>query len=516
MSTNPLHIKAGLEPYTQALSRREVSHLLKRTSFGADPEKINALVGRTAEDVVNELIQFATDTVANPLPSKPSWADEPMPDRRVATSEEVRTYNENNRFWLDELTEELLSRFRTGGLRERMTLFWHDHFVTELEVYELAVYAYRYLNIIRTNSVGNFREFVRAMGLTPAMLIYLNGDANEKSSPNENYARELLELFTMSPVDRYGNANYTQTDVEEAARALTGWFVNKEAITTELFTKEFDEGEKTFLARTGTFDYNDVTDVIFDERSFQVADFICTKLYRAFVFDQPDLEVVQGLADIFRENDFEIEPVLSTLFKSAHFYDTQIIGAKIKSPADIIVGTLLETGFRPSSDSLGLLTVYSKDMEQILLDPPDVSGWQGNRAWLSTNTLPTRWSFADYLLFTGQNNQAIDLIGMASQLPDAEGPLSAFKLPLSIAKHFISVPLEDLDISELDDTFSGDLNAFPLPQEVLDGPAYAINIAKLFLGDVPWYEWSLEENGANGVLLNYVQFLMQLPEFQLT
>ena len=516
MSTNLPQIQAGLEPYTSSLTRREVAHLLRRTSFGADPETVNAFVGRTAEDLVDSLIQHATDTNANPLPPRPPWADSPQPDRKITPSDEVRLYNENNRIWLDDLSKEMITLFQTGGLRERMTLFWHNHFVTEVEVYGLAVYAYRYLNIIRANGLGNFKTFVKDMTLTPAMLIYLNGDTNEKSSPNENFARELLELFTMSPVDHLGNQNYTQTDIEEIARALTGWFVNIEAIAPELFSKEFDEGVKTFLGRTGAFNHEDVVDVIFEERTQQVAYFICSKLYQAFVYEEPDVTFVLELAGVFQENNFEIEPVLSALFKSAHFFDRQVIGAKIKSPADLVAGMLKETGLQPAGSTLDVMVVQFQDMEQILLDPPDVSGWHGYRSWLSTNTLPTRWSVSDYLLYSGNNNQPIDLTTIAAMLPEADGFLSAFKLPLSLAEHFLAVPLNELDISEVDEEFSGDLIANPIPPEILEEPAYAIKLAKLFLGDVPWYEWSLEESGANAVLLNYVQYLSQLPEFQLT
>ena len=397
-----------------------------------------------------------------------------------------------------------------------MTLFWHNHFVTELEVYELAIYAYRYLNTIRTNCLGNLKTFVNEMGVTPAMLVYLNGDTNDKDSPNENYARELLELFTMSPVDKYGNSNYTQGDVEEIARALTGWIVNKDNITTEFSSREFDDGNKTFLGRTGAFGYFDVTDVVFQERSSQIAHFICTKLYKEFVFDEPDPDVVLGMGEIFRENNFEIAPVVSTLLKSAHFFDRQFIGAKIKSPADLIVGGLLETKVEPSENTLNWLLEEFESLEQVLMDPPDVSGWKGHRTWLSTDTLPRRWSFSDSLLFSGQNNGAIDLVSVAQLLPDTDIPLAAFKLPLAIAAHFIPVPLDELDIGTIEEPFSGDLVTFPIPSEIIDGPQYAINLAKLFLGDVPWYEWSLEENGANTVVVNFVQYLMQLPEFQLT
>lgn len=516
MSTNPSQIRAGLEPYEPTLTRREITHLLRRATFGADPERVNNLLGRTAPEIVNELVLTASDYTINPLPPKPSWADEAKPNRRDTPSDIVREYNENNIVWLSELGQEMISLFRNGGLRERLTLFWHNHFVTEIEVYELAVYAYRYLDMIRANCIGNFKEFVRAIGLTPAMLIYLNGDTNEKSSPNENYARELLELFTMSPKDRFGNDNYTQQDIEEIARALTGWFVNEEAIAPELFHKEFDEGSKTFLGRTGAFDYNDVVDVIFEERPFQIAEFICTNIYREFVFDEPDLDIVQGMVDIFLDNDFQIEPVVSTLLSSAHFFETRFFGAQIKSPANVIVGMLLETSFDPGANTLAYLVSQFEDMEQVLLDPPDVSGWRGYRSWLSTSTLPIRWAFADELLFTGRNGMPVDLKPMAGALPSEEGLLEAFSLPIVLAEHLIPVPLKDLDLPDVDEAFSGDLSAFPIPQEILDGPTYQINLAKVFLGDVPWYEWSLEDDGANGVLLEYLQFLMQLPEFQLT
>jgi hypothetical protein len=356
---------------------------------------------------------------------------------------------------------------------------------------------------------------VREIGLTPAMLVYLNGNFNVKTAPNENFARELLELFTMSPKDRAGDDNYTQADIEEIARALTGWIVDYYTNTSQFVPGRFDESEKTFFGRTGAFGYDDVIDIVFEERGAQAAYFICSELYREFVYDAPAPDLVQEMADLFVANDFELAPVIGALLKSAHFFDEQVIGARIKSPVELITGALLDVGFEPVPEAFGLFIRGADVLEQILLNPPNVAGWPGHRFWVSTSTLPFRWIVTDYLLYSGDDNQPLDLIPFARSVPASGEPDAAFRLPLALAKRLLSVPLETLDFGDIDIPFGGDLISNPIPEAVLNGPSHEALLARVFLAGVPWYEWALEEAGANILLLNYARFLAQLPEFQL-
>ena len=507
-----------LQPYTAPLSKREVCHLLRRTGFGATPSDIEANLGRTASEIVDQLISEATDPSVVPLPAEPGWASLPVPNRNSNTAEEIKEYNQNNRDWLLDLRTEWMSLMHTVGLRERMVLFWHDHFVTSVDIYDYSSLAYHYLALLRKHAFGNFKDFVYDIGLNPAMLIYLNGEENDIGDPNENYARELLELFTMGQKDRFGAFNYSQADIEEIARALTGWENNLETLRSEFIAKKHDPGVKAFFGRQGNFNYEHVIEIIFDERAAQTAYFICTKLYQEFVHQVPDTNVVQEMADLFIANNFQIEPVISTLLKSQAFFDDQVIGARIKSPIEFITGLLTELDYHPDQAMYESLYVEIERIElgQLILSPPDVSGWPGYRSWISTDTLTSRWAVADLILFTIRNGQPLDLASLFDSLPEASDPHAAFLLPVAIAKRLLSVKVQELDIPEIDDNFNGDLVGHPVPSEVLNGPANDRNLAKLFLRDVPWYEWDIGEDGANQVILDYVLYLSQLPEFQLT
>lgn len=510
----PLSIQAGLEPYASPLTIEQARHLLRRTGMGANPTEASNLVGTTGVDAVAEMVARATNTNELPFPEPPVWADTPPP-ASGSSQAEIDAFVANNAMWLTEYLGEMMEWFYKGGLRERTLLMWHNHFVTEIDVYILATLAYRYVDMLRRHSMGNFKDFVHEVGLSPAMLWYLNGNTNEKAAPNENYGRELLELFTMGPKDRLDNDNYTQSDIEEIARALTGWVNDYPNNATVFVESRHDEGEKTFFGRTGTYGYDDVIDIIFEERPAEIAYFICAKIYRTFVYDIPSDEIVQGLAGIFLSNNFEIAPVIQALLQSAHFFDEQVIGAKIKSPVEMITGTMLENDFTPSLETLQLLPRGTDIIDQTLLSPPNVAGWPGHRFWVSTTTLPLRWLVSDFMLYSGDDLEPLDLVSLSRLFPEGEAADSAFALPIALARHYIAVDIAQLDIGEVDQDFGGDLITFPIPEEVLNGPEHAVNLAKIFLSGVPWYEWNLDVDGANILLLNYVRYLSQLPEFHL-
>ena len=244
----PRPTSVGLEPYTTPLDRRRLDHLLRRAGFGVSlEERLHTFVGQTAAEVVDHLVTRAQEL---PLPEPPVWVNNapPGPDAPESDRQAYKGRNRGNlKFWKSRWLQAMCS----DGLREKMAVFWHNHFVTEVAVYELAPYAYRYLTLLRTHALGNFRDFVRLVGLDPSMLIYLNGNVNIAGAPNENYSRELLELFTMGPVDGQGNENYSQTDIVEIARALTGWVVNDQALSVAFDAARHDDAEKTIFGRTG-------------------------------------------------------------------------------------------------------------------------------------------------------------------------------------------------------------------------------------------------------------------------
>lgn len=509
--TQPLSIAAGLEVHSAPLDERQASHLLRRSGFGGTPEQIQALVGTDAENAVDTLVDAAIST---PLPEAPVWKDEPLPPR-TATQEERDAYDAANQAWFQELRNSWMQAIPSGGLRERMTVFWSNHFVTEYQSYRQATFAYRYVDLLRRHALGDFRTFVREMGLTPAMLVYLNGTQNRTGAANENYGRELLELFTMSPQDASGNANYTQADITEVARALTGWVVDGITLEGRFINRRHDGSEKTIFGQTGIYGYDDVIDLIFQERAQQTAHFICSKLYKEFVYDIPDETIVAELADVLLANDFDIASVVRTILKSAHFYDAQVLGAKIKSPVDLLACLINETMTNPPEQLYLQMRRFAGFTGQTLFAPPNVAGWPGYHDWLDTSTFPLRWLASDGLLQSGRMTPFITLIQTAEQLHDPNSPLAVFDLPVRLAAYMMAVPLENVSIPTISENFGGDLSNNPIPDEVLNGPSYTLDLAKIFLNGVPWYEWFLYADGAYSLIANYVRFLLQLPEYQL-
>ncbi len=511
-SAVPLNIAAGLEPYTAALNEVTAAHLLRRTGFGAAPGRIADLVGTTGIDAAATLVAEAKTL---PLPDPPFWANTPPPNR-TPESPEFQAFIADNNQWLVDYRYDWFQLMYAAGLRERLALFWHNHFVTSTGAYFLAAFAHRYLTLIRTHLLGDFREFVRAIGVDPAMLLYLNGTQNEVGAPNENYARELLELFTSGPQDSGGASNYTEADIQEIARALTGWKVDFFTLESSFNPIFFDSGNKTFLGQTGPFGYDDVVDVIFQERSVQVAEFICRKLYREFVYEAADESIVSDLAQILLQNDFSLAAPLEVLLSSAHFFDTAVIGARVKSPAELVTGLLTESAAPLPEGIFTNAALLSFFMEQVVLNPPNVAGWPGHHAWVNTTTLPIRWLGPDFLMTNGTGTDLLDLIPLAEAVHDPGDPHAAFRLPLALADHFMPVPVHELDIPPVEGEFSGDLVNYPIPDEFLNGPEYVLDLAKLFLAGLPWHDWYLYEEGANLRIYLYLRFLFQLPEFQLT
>ena len=525
----PLNIKAGLEPYTATLDRHRAAHLLRRTGFGAGVDQLNAIIGRPADAVVDELVDEA---IARPLPETPSWATT-KPPRPNAPDAAFEAFFDRNDDWIFyELLPSLFEDLSRGGLREKLTLFWHGHFVTGLDSYFMAAFAHQYVTMLRTNALGNFKTFVHAVGIDASMLYYLNGDQNVVGQPNENYARELCELFTMGIQDDQGNDNYTETDIEQIARALTGWYVDWFNLTVD-FDEDYshDDGVKTFFGRTGTFGYDDVIDILFEERAEQIARFICRKLYKEFVYAAPDEAVIAGLAGIFRSNNFDIAPVVRTLLKSAHFFDTQTIGARIKSPAEQMVGFTLDAETEPGGELYLVLFYLAAELGQFYLEPPNVAGWPGHRTWLTTSTLVNRWDFVLYLIYGNPEPEEEDdagfnganLRGLSEKLYDQNDALAPFRLPAALVEHLMPIRLEELNVEPVGGNFGGDLVNNPIPEEIANGPAYVYELSKRFLMGIPWYEWrdiwdsndpDVQET-VHYILISFLNYVTQLPEFQL-
>lgn len=377
---------ATLAPYTNALSKQQVHHLYRRLGFSASIPSIEGQVGQNAGQLVDNLINEAINLPPLPAPAWATWNNSNYP----ADDDAARALRREQR---NEFGLAYSNAMLNNNLRDRLSFFWSNHFVTELDVYECNAFLYEYINCLQRNAIGNFRTFVSEIGLTNAMLYYLDGVFNNGNNPNENYSRELYELFTLGE----GNG-YTEEDVIEAARALTG-YVERGELGCEAVTfraDRHDEGSKTIMGQTGNWDYDDVIEILFTQRTTLIAEFICRKLYEFFV--HPDAKVdfvndniIPALGATMVANNFEIAPVLSQLFKSQHFFNDEAIGVIIKSPFDIYFNFIKETNFAYTDTTVETVVNYSDLLGQTLFDPVDVAGWQRDRQWINTNFIIGRW-----------------------------------------------------------------------------------------------------------------------------
>ncbi len=461
-------------------NKQRVAHLYRRLSSGANYEEIEAGLALSPDQLVDQLIDSA---IAQPLPTPPVWANYTTVDYEADPDQVFVDRDELYASWIRDLA--------AGDVRSNIVLFWHNHFVTQLEVYNCNSYLWSYYNLLHQFALGNFRTFVEEMGKNPAMLVFLNGNENIAEEPNENYSRELMELFTM------GESNgYTQDDIEEVARALTGWRVAMYECTPPYFDNNyFDNTSKTIFGQSGNWDYNGVHDLIFTARRDQVANYICSEIYKHFVYPEVNPNIVEGLATTFKDNNFELVPVFKQLFKSEHFFDETLIASRIKSPIACMVNLLKESGLtypdHYTDGDLNNLAYVTYQLGQDLFNPIDVAGWPGQRDWLNENTLTFRWSFVNNLLANYNESAKGQLLNLALNLTETINDPAI--ITEAIAEHFLgrSLEQEQLDVAIL--YFKGDI-----PENYyLDG------------------SWTLYWEEAPDQLINLIGYLGRLPEFQL-
>ncbi|MGH2574342.1 MAG: DUF1800 domain-containing protein, partial [Ignavibacteria bacterium] len=339
--------KTGLlDPYVPSPSRpwnkRMVTHLLNRTIFGAKVSDVNYVLTKTPSEAVEMLFE----SYAMPSPPGP-WVTEP-PDYNSPYN--ASRMNELRTWWVRLFYEQPLS------LRETMTLFWHNHFVSEGYTVRIPQYMYIQNQLLRQNAFGNVKNLAKLVTRDPGMLIYLDGRYNVVGNPNENYSRELCELFTM------GIGNYNEFDVREAARALTGWIVS--GLNSVFVPSRHDYGLKTFLFQTGNFDDEDIVNIIFNQPV--TATFICKKLYKHFINETEDMAgampVINELANHLRDNNYDVTPVLKILLKSQLFFSENVMSSLIKSPIEIMLGLVRKFNiiFDPSTINTKLNYIISQ------------------------------------------------------------------------------------------------------------------------------------------------------------
>lgn len=343
--------------------------LARRTMFGATKGQLEHMVGQGLEATLEQLFNYSLE----PHPDNPFKPTVAMED-----SEQVQL---SQRHWLFEMIHGI------EPFREKFALFWSNHFVIGIDKVRKASMLSQYLETLYKHGFGSFQNLTLEISKTPAMLRYLNNDQNKKAKPNENFARELLELFTL------GIGHYTEDDVNAAARAFTGWTYDRksEAPVFIFNEKQHDTNDKTFLSETGNFTGEEIIERAANHEA--TAFFVCQKLWRGFVASTVDAYAVKNLAQTFRETKGDLKAVFRELFSSQTFYESS--GQLIKSPLEYMVGTLRSFEVAPlESEYYVNLLKHLSLLGQVPLAPPHVAGWIGGRTWLSDSTLLTRINVA--------------------------------------------------------------------------------------------------------------------------
>ncbi len=356
-------------------------HLLARTGFGGRPDEIGEFAGLDRDAAVDRLLASLLDAPRSPLPE---WSGEapPSPEERRTDREafvaKLRTQAMELKAWW---FREMLAT--PSPLTERLTLFWHNHFTSGLRKVKSPALMARQNLTWRRHVAGNFGAFLKDACRDPAMVLYLDTQTNRPESPNENFARELMELFTL------GERRYTESDIREAARAFTGYKVDPVTGEFVFARRMHDDGIKTVLGHAGSFGGDDICDVLLSQDD--TARTIVRKLWREFISQTPDDALVETWAKDFRSNGYELKPLLRTIFVADAFCDPENRGVLVKSPVEFIVGTLrlLEI---PVEDAR-ILAVASDRMGQDIFDPPNVKGWPGGNEWINSATLLARRQF---------------------------------------------------------------------------------------------------------------------------
>jgi uncharacterized protein (DUF1800 family) len=417
------------------------------------------------------------------------------------------------------------------SILEKMTLFWHNHFATESNDIGNAQYVYKHHALLRSSALGNFKALTRAITVDPAMLVYLNGQINTATAPDENYGREIQELFCCG---KGKDSLYTEADVKAAAQVLTGWRNNSTTISSYFDAARHNKNNKQFSAfynntvitgqsgaNAGFLELDAMLDMIFATQ--EVAKYVCRRLYRWFVYydidDTIETNVITPMANLFRQSNYEVKPVIAALLKSEHFYDTLSRGAQIKSPVDLVVGLCREFDiqFQPSTDYVinygfyNYLVSWVSNMQQNIGDPPDVSGWkayyqmpQFYEIWINSDTLPKRNQFTDTMIVSGYTFNAkkiqIDGVAVAQSLSSPGDPN---KLIDELCKKMLRIDISLASKNQLktDILLGGQSTDF-----------YWTDAWNLFL--------STPSNTSNATtvknrLRDLIKYLMNLPEYQL-
>ncbi len=443
----------GISEYKGVWGNAQVLHLLRRTLFGVKQSELDKFKGMTMSDAVNTLLNIPSTAPAPPInaynngtnidpdvPAGQTWVNAPFGSLFSFQRRQSLKY-----WWVGLMLKETT-------IREKMTLFWHNHFATESDTIQFEHYFYKHHALLRQHCLGNFKTLVKEITVDPGMLRYLNGYLNTKTAPDENYARELQELFTLG---KGKDSKYTEDDVKAAAKVLTGWRVNNTTQSSYFDANKHDTGNKQFSSfynnavitgqtgANGALETDNLISLIFQQN--EVAKYICRRLYKFFIYYDIDAtvetNVIEPLAVIFRNNNYDIKPVIAALLKSEHFFDPLSMSCSIKSPLEFSVGFCrqFEIAFPSDTDYVNQYThwayvqAFSAAMQQDCGDPPNVAGWpayyqapQYYEIWINSDTLPKRMGLATIMINSGYSRGGyklvVDVLAFAAKIPQVSDP----------------------------------------------------------------------------------------------
>ncbi len=363
-------------------NQHKIKHFYWRSGFGLSPKEWKAVKNKPLESVIDDIFKKALSVQkVDPLYQDMTERDFKKlgaEGRKAILKKEKQLIFKQNAAWVNRMANPSESAFL-----EKMCLFWHGHFACITKDSKLA---FRQLNTIRQHALGSFRDLVHALAKDVSMIRFLNNQQNRKRQPNENFARELMELFTI------GRGHYSEQDIKEAARAFTGW--SSDVNRNFKFKKhQHDFSRKTFMGKSGSFDGGDILDIILERK--ETAVFITRKIYRFFVHDNPNEQHIQTLSNRLYQSNYDIKDLMFTIFSSDWFYAKENVGNKIKSPLELLAGIMrsLDVKF----DGVTPILFVERALGQVLFKPPNVAGWAGGKNWIDNSTLMLRLNLVPYL-----------------------------------------------------------------------------------------------------------------------
>ncbi len=523
----------GIAPYGGAWNVEAAAHLLRRTTFGPLASEVSSAASASLDRAVSTLL----DDQAPPAPPIDPATGQTWVDKPLDSNNESRYAGYLKAWWMGLMAGQGMS------IREKMVLFWHNHFAVEYDTVQDSRLMYVQNALLRRYALGNIKDLAKAISVDPAMLVYLNGFRNRgdgRNIPDENYARELQELFTIGKGPQLGPGNYTnytEQDVKAAARVLTGWRVTgyrdtrNSSIASYFESTWHDKTDKDFSAAyrnaritggtDGAREISDLVEMIF--RQQETAKFLCRKLYRWFVYYDIDSaveeNVIAPLANVMRESGYQVKPVLDTLFRSTHFFDEANRGCVVKTPIDFVAGALrtMEIAMPSATAQANLYYALMSSLRNTAatlqmnpMDPPNVAGWPAyyqtpdfHRLWINSVTLPLRWGYTDSLVngFSVSGTRfAIDALALARRTSTPGDP---YRLAGEMASSIFPVSLTTAQREYL--------------------------VRNVLVAGLPDYEWSgiwsnyvndpnntQKRNAATTRLNTLLKFMMRMAEFQLS